>query len=92
MSTLIQHSVCFDKPAMIDFFSRAIFCYKLYPCFIKIANLGNQGMADILILNYDQSFNLIVRLELECFRSKRGNHVVLPVYQKREEIYVQIVS
>ena len=61
----IQHAVGLQKSAVINIFPGSVFYDDLDPRLVEIANLGNQRVANVLVLDDDVSLHHVVRLKPE---------------------------
>src|SRR6202789_1165230 len=69
VGAFIQHAIRLQKAAIVNLRSGRIRHGELYPRFIKIADLWNKRMTDVLVLNHNVGFNRLVRLDCEWRRA-----------------------
>src|SRR5580704_14470522 len=51
MSACIEHAVRFEEAAVVYHGPRCVLYCELRPCLVEITDLGNERVADILVLN-----------------------------------------
>ena len=73
----IQHGVGLQKSTVIDFLSGRVLHNDLDPRFVQIANLWNQRVTNILVLDHHVGCHRVVWLKLKWHRAERRDHVVV---------------
>src|ERR1700733_4720382 len=74
---------------MIEIFAGAILYGELDPGLIEISDFGDQGVADVLVLDDYQCLNQVVWFQAEGHRPERRNHLLFVGLFQRDYVYIQ---
>ena len=88
----LEHPVGFQKATVIDHSTGRILCRELYPRLVKVANLWNQRVANVLVLNHNIGLHRLVRLERERSGAQRRDHLPVIHRLQRKDVDVEEVT
>ncbi len=85
----IQHAIGLQETTVIDILPGGIFYHNLDPCLVEIANLGNERVANILVLDDDECLHHLVWLQAKWDGAKGSDHFVVAGLFQRENVHVE---
>ena len=88
----IQRAIGLQETAVIDLVSAGVLDRKLHPGLVEIANLWNQRVPYVLVLDHHVGFHHVVRRKAEGHGTQGRDQVVVPGFFQREDIHVQKIA
>ena len=73
----VEHAVGLEEAAVIDLLAGRVLHRELDPGLVEIAHLGNQRVADVLVLNDDIGFDDVVGREVIGSLAERRDQLVV---------------
>ena len=92
VGAFVKRAVGLNVAALVQDFAVGAGGDKAHPCFVEVANLGDEGVADVFVLQNDVGLDGFTGVEVERLGAERGDEFAVQSFADGKDIDVEIIA